>query len=171
MLRVIRELVAHTDPRIGMDGIADPDGLNKALSRLRRVARPGSLIVLIGDFHGLDDDSGKHLSRLRQHNDVVALQVVDPIEQSPPPSGRYGIASAGRQDILDTSSAAVRKAYQDYFARHHRQVQDALRAQAIPLLRLSTDGNVVDALRWHFATGDSRRSGHGQRQEENRVAA
>jgi hypothetical protein len=171
MLRVIRELVAHTDPRIGMEGMADPDGLNKALSRLRRVTRPGSLVVLIGDFYGLDDESGKQLSRLRQHNDVVALQVVDPIEESPPPSGRYGIASAGRRDILDTSSAAVRSAYQDYFGRHHRRVSDALRAQAIPLLRLSTDGDLPGALRSHFAIGGSRRSGEGMRMERERFAA
>ena len=171
MLRVIRELVAHTDPRIGMDAIADPDGLNKALSRLRRVVRPGSLIVLIGDFYGLDADSGKHLSRLRQHNDVVALQIVDPIEEAAPPSGRYGVASAGRHDILDTGSAVVRSAYRDYFGRHHRQVQDVLRAQAIALLKLSTDGDVVAALRWHFAAGNATRTGDGRHRDEERSAA
>jgi uncharacterized protein (DUF58 family) len=171
MLRLIRELVAHTDPRVGMDGVADPAALNKALSRLRRVARPGSLVVLIGDFYGLDDDSAKHLSRLRQHNDVVALQVVDPIEVAPPPGGRYGIASAGRQDILDTRLAPVRSAYQAFFDRHHRQVRDMFRAQSVPLLRLSTDGDLVGALRRQFATGDSRRSGDARLRADERVAA
>lgn len=154
VLRLIRELVAHTDPRIGIDAPAHDGGLNTALGRLRRVARPGSLVVLISDFYGIDDDSARHLSWLRRHNDVVALQIVDAIEEGPPPSGRYGVDTPGGRAVLDTGSRAARLAYVDYFGRHHEQVRVALRRHAIPLLRLSTGGDLVGALRWQFAAGD-----------------
>ena len=174
VLRLIRQLVALTDPRAGIEAPGHEGGLNAALGRLRRVARPGSLIVLISDFYGIDDESARHLSWLRRHNDVVALQVVDAIEEAPPPSGRYGVATPGGRVILDTGSSAARRAYSDYFGRHHEQVQAAMRRHAIPLLRLSTGGDLVAALRWHFAAGESscadRAAGLG-RGVEDRLAA
>ncbi len=151
VLRLIRQVVAHTDPRTGVNAPIRPGALNAALGRLRRVSRPGSLIVLLGDYYGIDDDSGEHLLRLRQHSDVVALQIVDPLEETPPFAGRYGVAAGGRQGILDTRSAAARRAYQDYFSRHHRSVAAIMRRHAIPLLRLSTGEDVAAALRRHFA--------------------
>ncbi|MDQ6629934.1 MAG: DUF58 domain-containing protein, partial [Pseudomonadota bacterium] len=154
VLRLIRQLVAHTDPRAGIEAPGHETGLSAALGRLRRVARPGSLVVLISDFYGIDDETARHLSWLRRHNDVVALQIVDAIEEAPPPSGRYGVVAAGRRGILDTGSSAARRAYSDYFGRHHEQVRAAMRRHAIPLLRLSTGGDLVAALRWHFAAAE-----------------
>jgi uncharacterized protein (DUF58 family) len=155
VLRLIRQLVARSDPRAGIEASLHPGSLNVALGRLRRVARPGSLVVLISDFYGIDEESARHLAWLRRHNDVVALQVVDAIEEAPPPSGRYGVATAAGRAILDTASSAARRAYSDYFVRHHEQVRAAMRRHAIPLLRLSTAVDLVAALRWHFAAHDS----------------
>lgn len=151
VLRLISQVVGHTDPRTGVNAQAHPGGLNAALSRLRRVSRPGSLIVLLGDYYGIDDDSGKHLLRLRQHSDVVAIQIVDPLEEAPPLAARYGVTAGGRQGILDTRSAAARKVYQDYFSRHHQTVAAIMRRHAIPLHRLSTAEDIGAALRRHFA--------------------
>ncbi len=103
VLQLVRQLVAHTDPRIGFEAQASPGRLNEALIRLRRVSRPGSLIVLMGDFYGIDGNSAGHLLRLRQHNDVVAMQIVDPLEEAPPWPARY--SDRGRRaavGILDT---------------------------------------------------------------------
>ena len=51
-----------------------------ALERVRHTVRPGSLVVVISDFFSLDEDCNRHLSRLRQHNDVIGCQVLDPAE-------------------------------------------------------------------------------------------
>ncbi len=153
VLQLIRQLVAHTDPRVGIDAQASPGRLNEALIRLRRVSRPGSLIVLMGDFYGLDDNSAGHLLRLRQHNDVVAMQIVDPLEEAPPMAGQYTIVDGDQQGILDTRSSDARQAYQAHFRRHHQAVVAIMRRQAIPLLRLSTADDIVAALRVFFAGG------------------
>lgn len=157
VLRLIRRVVEQTDPRIGLSAPAHPGGLNAALGRLRRISRPGSLIVLLGDFYGIDEESGKHLLRLRQHSDVVAVQIVDPLEQAPPLAARYAVTGQGRQGILDTRSAAARRTYQDYFSRHHESVAAIMRRHAIALLRLATDEDVVAALRGHFTVQQPRR--------------
>jgi uncharacterized protein (DUF58 family) len=151
VLRLIRQVVEHTDPRTGVSAQAHAGGLNAALSRLRRVSRPGSLIVLLGDYYGIDDDSGNHLLRLRQHSDVVAIQIVDPLEEAPPAAARYGVTAGGRPGILDTRSATARRAYQDYFSQHHQTVAATMRRCAIPLLRLSTGDDVATGLRRQFA--------------------
>lgn len=159
VLQLVRQLVAHGDPRVGINAGANAGDLNASLLRLRRVARPGSLIVLISDFQGLDAASTPLLARLRQHNDVLAIHIVDPIERTPPPSGRYGIASGGRETVLDTRSAAARKAYQAHFAHLAAQVDETMRREAIPVLRLSTDDDIAATLRRHFTGTRARQRG------------
>jgi uncharacterized protein (DUF58 family) len=153
VLQLIRLMVGHTDPRAGLNAQAHPGGLNAALSRLRRVSRPGSLIVLLGDYYDIDDHSGDHLLRLRQHSDVVAIQIVDPLEVAAPVAARYGVTAGGTPGILDTRSAGAQRAYEDYFGSHHRAVAATMRRCAIPLLRVSTADDVASALQKYFAAG------------------
>jgi len=150
VLRLIRQLVAQSDPLENLDHPPHPQGLNMALARLRRVSRTGSLIILLSDFYGIDDETGKHLMRLRQHNDVIAIQLLDALELAPPPPARYGVSDGRHDGILDTRSATARKAYDDFFSQHHRAVQELMRSRAIPLLQLSTDDDVASVLRGRF---------------------
>jgi uncharacterized protein (DUF58 family) len=158
-LRLIRQLVEHTDPRADLSAQArtDPSApahageLNAALGRLRRVSRPGSLVVLLGDYYGIDDDSYVHLLRLRQHCDVVAIQIVDPLEEVAPLAARYGVTAGGTPGIIDTRSTRAQRAYEDYFRHHHETVAATMARCAVPLLRISTAGDIASALRKHFA--------------------
>jgi len=64
--------------------LLDARPLSHALLRLRRVAKPGSILVLISDFYTMDEESEQHLNRLREHNDILAYQICDPLELAPP---------------------------------------------------------------------------------------
>ncbi len=150
VLRLIRQLVAQSDPLENLKHPPHPEGLNTALARLRRVSRPGSLIFLLSDFYGIDEETGNHLMRLRQHNDVVAIQLLDALELSPPPPARYAVSDGRHTGILDTRSAAARNAYAAFFQQHHQTVRDLMRSRAIPLLQLSTDEDVAGKLRRCF---------------------
>ncbi len=81
---------------------------------------------------------------LRQHSDIAAIQIVDPLEEAPPVAARYGVTAGGTPGILDTRSTLARRAYEDYFSRHHQSVAAIMRGRAIPLLRLSTGDDVAD---------------------------
>ena len=124
--------------------------MNEALVRLRRIVRPGSLIFLISDFYGLDEETANHLLRLRQHNDLVALQVVDPIELAPPPPGRYGVTDGQHSGILDTRSSKGQQGYNDFFQQHRQVLRATLQKHAIPRIQLSTADDVVAALQTQF---------------------
>lgn len=55
-----------------------------ACARLRRLAMPGSLVFIISDFEQLTDASIKHLSQLKQHCEIHARQIIDPLETALP---------------------------------------------------------------------------------------
>lgn len=99
--------------------------LNHALLRLRRIAKPGSILVLISDFYQLDSESEAHLNRLSSHNDLLAYHVCDPLELSPPKPQAYAITDGENERLIDTSLDRVRFAYQHYC----QQRQTTLQAQ------------------------------------------
>lgn len=154
-LRLVRALVQVADPARGMarapgSGAAVPSAphgdLNEALRRLRRVTRPGSLLFVISDFYAIDSETRKQLQRLRRHNDVVAVQVVDPLELDAPPPGRYGITDGTERGIIDTAADRGRAAYTAWCDRHHAAVRNLMRSVAVPLLRVSTTDDAASAL-------------------------
>ena len=57
--------------------------------RLKRIARPGSLIFIISDFSNFYENSQRYLSQISQHCDVVLIKVYDVLEKSAPPPGSY----------------------------------------------------------------------------------
>ena len=95
------------EDRIGIGARNAADGFEIALPRARRVARPGTLVVVISDFSGLGDSSAQQLARLREHNDLLCVQVYDRLESVPPPPARYPIGDGRRTTVLDTRSNEV----------------------------------------------------------------
>jgi len=147
VLRLIRELVPAIDPANSVPAQADSNHLNEALLRLRRVARPGSLVFILSDFYAIDTDTQRHLQQLRRHNDVIACQIVDALEMAPPPPGRYTVSDGTHTGMLDTRTRARRLAWENYFSAHHQAVYDVMTQCAIPLLRMTTSDDVAECLR------------------------
>lgn len=136
----------------GRTASAGESGFNTALQRMRRVVRPGSLIFLFSDFYGIDGSTSMHLMRIRQHNDLIACQVLDALEVRAPPPGLYGVTDGERVTSMDTRDKGRRAAYMKFFDAHHASV-DALMARfSIPLLRLSTTDDVVEKMAAGLAT-------------------
>jgi uncharacterized protein (DUF58 family) len=165
VMRLIRQLVAATDPATALESAridAQTSHLNEALLRLHRVARPGSLVFMLSDFYAIDTDTRRHLQRLRAHNDIVACQIIDTVELSPPPAGRYAITDGAETGLLDTGSMSRRQAYTDYFAHHHRQVRQLMQQCAVPLQRIATTDDVAQVLR--FALPNTRREANTPRE-------
>ena len=138
-MRLIRALVKAGDPRDGLAGSMRPGALSQALGRLRRVARPGSLVCILSDFYSIDADTGRHLAQLGRHNDLIGFQILDPLEQTPPPAGRYGISDGRRRGLIDTGSGRDRRRWSEHFAAHQAAVDALARENPIRLERCNTD--------------------------------
>jgi uncharacterized protein (DUF58 family) len=113
-MRVIQGLVNWLNPdRPG--GASEP--LSVSLERVRHAVRPGSLVLIISDFFSLDEQSHRHLSRLRQHNDVIGCQVMDPAEKFLP-AGRFPISDGEQSAMLDTHLQGSRQKFDRMSAEH-----------------------------------------------------
>ena len=147
-LHLIRELLQAADP--SNQTHADAHGnsqFNDALTRLRRVTHPGSLIFLFSDFYHINSDSKHQLQLLRRHNDIVACQILDRLELAPPAPGRYPVIVGQQQGVLDTHSKTQRDAWTQHFAEQRLRVSELMRQCAIPLLHLTTADDVSERLR------------------------
>ena len=147
-MRLIQGLVDWLQPERHPTG--EPEKLSSALERVRHTVRPGSLVIIVSDFFGLDAQCNRHLSRLRQHSDVVGLQITDPIEINTPPPGRYGVSDGVQAGVLDTGSGEGRRHYREFFQARQQRLQRLTGQRGIPLVQLSTTDNVTEALQARF---------------------
>jgi len=145
VLRVLHALAALSRP--AADDEEQRIGLRDSLLRARHVARPGSLLVIISDFYGLDEDAAGHLMRMRQHNDMLACWIHDALEREPPPPGRYGVSDGWQTATLDTLSRRARSRYAESFGAEAERLRTTLGRLAIPLLPIATGDDVAEALR------------------------
>ena len=116
----------------------EPSPVNHALDKLERVVKPGSVLVLISDFYALDNSLLHHLSRLAQHNTILAYRVCDPMELAPPSPGIYPIANGHITDQLDLRYPAAREAYQALCDTRHAVINDCMQRLKAPCVQVNT---------------------------------
>ena len=119
---------------------------SKALNRLRRVARPGSLIFLISDFRHMDKHSEEALAQLSRHSDLVMLFIHDPLEAQLPPAGFYKITDGENELAINTGDKNLRQEYQQRFSQHQQNLQDLCQKLGIFHISLSTDDDLLGSL-------------------------
>jgi uncharacterized protein (DUF58 family) len=121
-----------------------PALLDEGLARLAQVAHPGSFIPVLSDFHTLTHAGERSLRQLAQHNDVLLMQVFDPMEAEPPPPGRYRLGVPGR--LLELDSAAVAERWRTGFSERRKRLERLARRLGSPLIPMAADANPVKTL-------------------------
>ena len=141
VLPILEALVEH-QPRA--PGTPAPDGLRAAVSSLRPLLKPGSLILLLSDFAGLDTPTEEMLAGATAHNDCRLLWITDPLESNGLAAGAYRVGLPGRLWWMDgeRSRAPWLAAWR---AREQRLAELAARLD-LPLGRLDTPAVVLETL-------------------------
>lgn len=120
--------------------------LAQTLMRLRRVARPGSLILLLSDFSQWDHQVEKQLSLLRRHNDLGLIFCHDPLEAELPPAGSYRV-SDGKNDLtLSTIDHSGRDHYRARFVKHLETIEQFCRQRHTLFLSCATNQDPLECL-------------------------
>ncbi|MCP3674308.1 MAG: DUF58 domain-containing protein [Gammaproteobacteria bacterium] len=114
----------------------------QSLARLRRLAKPGSLIYIFSDFRTLDADSKRHISRLSHHNEIQAYLLTDPMDEQLPPPGNYSLTDGSSISKINTSEKNMRSQYHDAEVQRIKQLSDYLKQQRTLLQPLSTTANL-----------------------------
>ena len=147
-LRFVHALADHPDWRRGpaTEGTGAAV-LTTAMSALRRVARPGSLVVLLSDFSGLTRTAQSYVSAVARHNEVLAISLSDPFERELPPPGRYRLVSGTEDELaIDTHLAAARRDYAAAYSDHLQSFDAFCHRYGIHHLPMSTDDDPVSTL-------------------------
>lgn len=121
--------------------------LDRVLQQCLAVAGHDHLICLISDFAGAGPRTLQLLQQLSAHNDVVALQVYDPLALNVPSSGQLLITQGQLQVELAVSQRKVRQPLGDFLGGRLKDVASLLRRSQVPLLMISTALPAAEQLR------------------------
>jgi len=149
VLHLLNQLASHPGwQQPATDGVRvdESQGLNQALIRLRRVAQPGSLICLLSDFSGLNEQSNTHLVQLARHNDVLLGAISDPLDAELPPPGYYRFGDGKNFLNLMTSDKNLRLRYRQRFLDQQASLQLLCSRHRMTWLSLMTPDNPLQAL-------------------------
>jgi uncharacterized protein (DUF58 family) len=139
VLRLIRDVLAF-QPRSPGTNLAG------ALEFLTKVRRRRSLVFVISDFQ--DGGFARQLRLAGRRHDVIALSVYDAREQSLPDCGLLECedAETGERWLLDTSYAAMRRAYEAAANERAAALRETFRAAGVDHLRIEAGSDYVRRL-------------------------
>ncbi|MBB6157490.1 uncharacterized protein (DUF58 family) [Pseudomonas sp. JAI115] len=116
----------------------DEDQLDKALQRCLALAGHDHLICIVSDFAGAGERTLQLMRQLRAHNDVIALQVYDPLALKLPSDGRLLVTQGQLQVELAVEKRSVHQPLGDYLGGRLKDVATLLRRSQVPLMMFST---------------------------------
>jgi uncharacterized protein (DUF58 family) len=141
LLGVFHHLAQASNIELPVD--ASRNRLNFLLREINRVVKPGSIIALISDFIGIDEQSLELLSAIVRHNDISAYWIHDDTEINAWPGGHYQVV-ADRQkvgfDLLGNSSDNWLTQWQ---SKHRDQIESLTSRLNIPLLAVSCNRDIT----------------------------
>jgi uncharacterized protein (DUF58 family) len=125
-----------------------PGQLNAALEKARRLARHDTLVVLITDGQGVDDDTTRLTAQMARHNDVLGVLLYDPLRESPRSGqGQFVITDGRLQVELDLHDRNFLKRIAADYKTELDDIRANLRKISAPLLPISTAEDVVEQIR------------------------
>jgi uncharacterized protein (DUF58 family) len=131
------------------------DGLN-------RPARRRGLAVVISDFLAPTGDWERPMRKLAVRHDVLAIEVLDPLELALPDAGVLELVDSetGAVHEVQTSNRRLRERYAQAASDQRAEIAAALRRAGAAQLRLRTDSDwVADIVRFVAARRHARTRG------------
>ena len=155
VFQYLRTLVSHQawEHALGAEQQPHQETLNHALTRLRRVVRPGSLIFLLSDFRGLDKVGEAHLHELSRRNEIVLVFSYDDLEKQIPAAGVYNVTNGSREVVFNGYSKSSRALYRERFNKHLAHIERIAAIKGIFLTSCTTDENPAEFLQLALSQG------------------
>ena len=121
--------------------------LRDLLDAAAGVIKRRSTLFVVSDFIS-EPGWEQALARLALRHEVVAVRVLDPMEQVLPDLGLLTLrdAESGEHLLVDTHDAGFRKRFARLAAQREAQLREGLARAGVDTLELATDDDLVDAL-------------------------
>ncbi|HEX6413299.1 MAG TPA: VWA domain-containing protein, partial [Burkholderiales bacterium] len=153
VLQILHKMIARPAPKRN-----EPTDLGQLLTAAAHLMRRRSLVFVVSDFFSVPGWEQK-LGQLAQRHEIVAVRLHDPLESNLPDIGMLVVqdAETGEQIFVDTHDRGFRKRFAAAAQKREAQLRAGFASAGIDALELSTDDDLVDAIR-RFADMRKRRS-------------
>ncbi|QDP01148.1 DUF58 domain-containing protein [Thalassotalea sp. PS06] len=123
------------------------DSLNTMLSKITALNQHNSLIILISDGYGWDPRTTSYIRTLRQHNEVIACHVYDPLEQDLPRMPQMIVSDGKWQIQFSSQNPKTQRLFREDLQQQLDQYQEFTNKHRIPLININTLEDPVKQLR------------------------
>lgn len=139
ILRLIRDIIYHEPEGKGTD-------IKIALEYLNDVIKRKAVVFLISDFKSSEFE---HVLKVtNKHHDLIAIRLVDPVEEELPALGRIQLedAETGEITLINTTYQSVREAYSSLNLDKTRALKNLFKTTSLDWVEISTDKSYVKPL-------------------------
>ena len=153
VLRILHSMLERPAPKRNQ-----PTDLGALLTGAAHLMKRRSMVFVVSDFISVPGWQ-ERLGQLAQRHEIVAVRLHDPLESSLPDIGMLVVqdSETGEQIFVDTNDRGFRKRFAAAAQRREEGLRAAFRDAGIDALELSTDDDLIDAIR-RFADMRKRRS-------------
>ncbi|MDQ2075621.1 DUF58 domain-containing protein [Marinimicrobium sp. ABcell2] len=134
--------------------------LAAVLADTRRLAKPGSALFIISDFHDFDAHCEQQLFELSRHSDLTLIHVYDPIEKHLASSASLALSDGRERCQIPAQDKGFQQAYRANFEHNLEQLVLSCQRLKLPLLTYSTTDPIQTLMRERF--GKRRKSRPGK---------
>lgn len=146
--RQVLDLIARMQqPRPPTPGRRGATALSELLQAGERLIRRRSLIFVVSDFIA-EPGWAEVMARLARRHEVIAVRLLDPLEQALPDIGLVTLedAETGEQLLVDAADPAFRERYAALAEAAETRTLDALMRSGADTLELATDDDLLECL-------------------------
>ena len=147
ILKLLKKLVDWNKQSFVQRTETQPTSLNDTIMRLKRIAKPGSLVYIVSDFMYVDRVAEMYLGQIAQHCDVVLIHIYDHMEKNPPPPGSYMITDGVSFENLAVDNSDMRKALQNEFVKRQDHLKKFSAKQGIHYFSLCNTDDIQQVVR------------------------
>lgn len=143
ILRILREIIYHKPEGKGTD-------LSVAMEYLNGIVKKRSIVFILSDF--ITDNYETPLRIASKRHDVIGVHVFDRAEYQLPNVGLIKLTDleTGKKALVDSSSPAVRRTYERYFATRLKYFNQTFRKLSLDTMEIQVKDDYVKALRNFF---------------------
>lgn len=134
---------------------SSPDALTNALEKTERSIGHDHLVVIVSDLYGCSSDTFNAIKRMRAHNDVICVQVYDPLELDISQAEKLVVSDGEYQLELEPGAQHLSKRYETSLKSAATHIQTQMRRHEVPLLPVNTVEPVATQLH-KLLTGNQR---------------
>ncbi|GMG88314.1 DUF58 domain-containing protein [Biformimicrobium ophioploci] len=156
VLALINEMVRVAGALDSPVAAADAPRLSTLLEEARRIARPGSAIMLASDCHDLDEDCEHPLYLLQRHADVQILRILDPLDRALPRDS-ITLSDGNKRCFADKHDTQLRNAFENSQLAVRQTTDRLCRQFGLPLIDIDNTQPVVQQLRQVYRAKQTRR--------------